>query len=391
MRYWFACLLSLCVWPATGYSQSVGISVSNTIPRQPLPIPPVGNAIGGRHCYGPRPAIGYGVYGGYGYDPTFGFAIANQSPFGFNYTGYYGYGGPGFGVGYSVPLYGPTYYGPAWGPYGGWNSPLIGAPVYVNTAPVLPTLPQWMIDEATVDPTPKAKPISQTHRSLIRPSTPEAHLRSVRMQAAGDRLFAKLDYSAAEKSYAKALQAAPDRPDPYVRLAIAKAARGDVRAAVAYLKQMADVDPTYPGRSDSLDTLFGQQNGLSKLQLKQRAADWTKQDIRDPDRIFLLAAILYFDRDDRFRTLLDTAVKLDGDQAYYRAFLDAVPVASNTAIAPTPDEIDALTGVEKAPAPEPAADLVPDSGPVPLTIPAKPKSPPAPLLLPPNLPPIPKP
>jgi len=245
-----------------------------------------------------------------------------------------------------------------------------------------------MIDEASVDPTPKSKPISQTHRSLIQPSTPEAQLRSVRMQAAGDRLFVKLDYSAAEKSYAKALQAAPDRPDPYVRLAIAKAARGDMRAAVAYLKQMADVDPTYPSRSDSLDTLFGHQNRIPKIQVKQRVADWTKQDIRDPDRIFLLASMLFFDRDDRFRTLLDTAVKLDGDLAHYRAFLDADLEPDKAAIAPTPDEIDALTGVEKAPTPEPAADPLPE--PSPLKIPAK-SSPPAPLLLPPTLPPVPMP
>jgi len=389
MRIWFACLLFVGVWPAYGYSQLVGVGVSSTIPRHPLPIPPVGAPVGGRHCYGPRPAVGYGVYGvyggyggygGYGFDPVFGF----------NYLSYNGYGSPGFGVGVSFPLCGPAYYGPAWGPYAGGYVPLTAAPVYINPVPTVPALPQWMIDEATVDPTPKPKPISQTHRSLVQPSTPEAQLRSVRMQAAGDRLFAKLDYSAAEKSYAKALQAAPDRPDPYVRLAMAKAARGDMRAAVSYLKQMADVDPTYPSRSASLDTLFGHQNGIPKIQVKQRVADWTKQDIRDPDRIFLLASMLFFDRDDRFRTLLDTAVKLDGDLAHYRAFLDAAPITEKTAIAPTPDEIDALTGVEKAPAPEPAPDPLPESSPAPLKIPAKP-SPPAPLLLPPTLPPVPMP
>ena len=104
----------------------------------------------------------------------------------------------------------------------------------------------------------------------------------------------------------------------------------------------------------------------------------------------LLASMLFFDRDDRFRTLLDTAVKLDGDLAHYRAFLDAAPITEKTAIAPTPDEIDALTGFEKAPAPEPAPEPLPESSPAPLKIPAKP-SPPAPLLLPPTLPPVPMP
>lgn len=199
------------------------------------------------------------------------------------------------------------------------------------------------------------------------------------MQAAGDRLFVKLDYSAAEKSYAKAIQAAPDRPDPYVRLAMTKAARGDLRAAVAYLKQMTEVDPTYPGRSDSLDALYGHQNGIAKLQLKQRVADWTKEDIHDTDRIYLLAAMLYFDRDNRFRTLLETAVKLDGERPCYRAFLEAALPAEQAATAPTPDEIDALT----LPA-QPAA-------PAPLKVPQASTPPPAPLLLPPTLPKVPSP
>jgi len=188
------------------------------------------------------------------------------------------------------------------------------------------------------------------------------------MQAAGDRLFAKLDYPGAQKSYATSIQAAPDRPDPYARLAITKAARGDLRGAVAYMKQMVEVDPTYASRADSLDTLFGPQNGVSKLQLKQRVADWTKENIHDTDRIYLLGTILFLDGDDRFRTLLDTAAKLEGDQPHLRAFLDSVPAKDFTAVAPTPDEIDALT------APQPAS--------VQPSLLVKPKSPPAPLLLP---------
>ena len=141
---------------------------------------------------------------------------------------------------------------------------------------------------------------------------------------------------------------------------MAKAGRGDFRGAVSFLKLMADVDAKYPGRADSLDKLFGHQNGVSKVQLKQRVADWTKVDVRDPDRVFLLGIVLFLDGDDRFRTLLDTAVTLEGENPYLRAFLDATPAQDNSKPAPTPDEIDALS----QPAPVPAK----------------------PLLLPPNLP-----
>ena len=387
MRFWLACVLGLVAWPAVGHSQNYRVPVADFIPHQQLPMP-----FGGSN-YGPSPAPGYGNGGygngyggcnygsnyngygpgyspgygyGYNYGPGAGFTFSNGSPFGFNYSGFssVNYGVPGFGVGYSSPLYGNSYYGSGWGYSRGYSA----ASVYVPNQLPLQPLPQWMIDEANLDPNPpvKAKPIAQTHRSLVQPSTPEAQLRSLRMQAAGDRLLATLDYSAAERSYAKSLQAAPDRPDPYMRLAIAKAARGDYRGAVAYLKQMVDVDPTYPARADSLNTLFGHRNGVSKVQLKQHVADWTKVDVRDPDRIFLLGIMLFLDGDDRFRTLLDTDVKLEGEQPHLKAFLDTVPARDVATPAPTPDEIDALA------APQPAA--------VEATRPAN--SPAAPILLP---------
>jgi hypothetical protein len=356
MRLRLSCLLCLCTWPALGFSQIPEFDTDRFIPqmRTDVAIPQMtassyrGNH-GGRHCYGPHPApaYGYGGYSGNGYG----------SPFGYGYSSYtsISYGVPGFSVGYVAPLFGNTYYGPGYG-YSGWGGAIYMAPpIYVNRPqPTLPALPQWMIDEANLDNNhlDKIKPLSETHRSLIPPSTPEAQLRSVRLQDAGDRLFAKLDYSAAEKIYAKSVQAAPDRPEPYVRLAMAKAARGDFRAAVSFLKQMADVDATYPGRADSLNRLFGLQNGVSKLQLKQRVADWTKIDVRDPDRVFLLGIVLFLDGDDRYRTLLDTALKLEGEQPYLRAFLDVTPAQDAARPAPTPDEIDAL------PQPAPARPLL---------------------------------
>ena len=364
MRFWMAFAFGVFLCPSLGFSQLPPSRTDTFIPqmRTDVFIPQMsfssyGGNYGGRYCHGPAPAPGYG-YGGYS-GPSYGIGYYNQSPFGFGYSNYSSvyYGVPGFSVGYSAPLFGNNYYGGGYG-YTGWGAPIYSAPpIYVNPQPALPQLPQWMLDEASVDTHrgEKIKPISQTHRSLVQPSTPEAQLRSVRLQAAGDRLFTTLDYSAAEKSYAKSLQAAPDRPEPYVRLAMAKAARGDFRGAVGFLKQMTDVDPNSPGRVDSLDQLFGLQNGVSKLQLKQRVADWTKVDIRDPDRIFLLGVILFLDGDDRFRTLLDTGVKLEGEQPHLRAFLDAAPARDKSMSAPTPEEIDALSQEAPAQPPKPGA------------------------------------
>ena len=364
MRFRLSCVLFFCAWPALGFSQIPEFNTDKFIPqmRTDIAIPQMTSSSyrgnnGGHHCYGPQPATGYGYggYSGYGYGSPYGYgpSYGYGPPYGYS-AGYtsISYGVPGFSVGYTAPLFGNTYYGSSYG-YSGWNAPVYTvAPVYLNAPqPTLPQLPKWMIDEANLDNNhlDKIQPLSQTHRSLIPPSTPEALLRSVRLQDAGDRLFANLDYSAAEKSYAKSVQAAPDRPEPYVRLAVAKAARGDFRAAVSFLKQMAEVDATYPVRADSLDRLFGLQNGVSKVQLKQRVADWTKVDVRDPDRVFLLGIVLFLDGDDRFRTLLDTALKLEGEQPYLRAFLDATPAQDTVRPAPTPDEIDGLNPPEPIP------------------------------------------
>ncbi len=380
MRFWMAFAVCVFLCPSRGFSQLPLSQTDTFIPqmRTDVFIPQMtfssyGGNYGGRHCHGPAPAPGYG-YGGYS-GPSYGVGYHHSSPFGFGYSNYSSvyYGVPGFRVGYSGPLYGNYYYGGGYD-YNGWGAPIDWAPpIYVNPQPVLPPLPQWMLDEASVDAPrgEKIKPISRTHRSLVQPSTPEAQLRSVRLQAAGDRLFINLDYLAAEKSYAKSVQAAPDRPEPYVRLAVAKAARGDFRAAVGFLKQMTDVDPSYPARVDSLDQLFGLQNGVSKLQLKQRVADWTKVDVRDSDRIFLLGIVLFLDGDDRFRTLFDTALKLEGEQLHLRAFLDAAPARDQSVAAPTPEEIDALT--QQAPAqPQPPQ---PGAGRGPLLLPTLPELP----------------
>ncbi len=370
MRFHLSWVFFVCVWPALGFSQIPQFDTNKFIPqmRTDVFIPQMtssygnyggnnyGGNYGGQHCYGPQPAPGYG-YGGYsgygGYGSPFGYGYG----YGNGYSGGYSsvsYGVPGFSVGYMSPLFGNnSSYG-----YSGLGAPVYMAPpIYVNPPqPTPPALPQWMLDEANLDNNHlnKIKPLSQTHRSLIQPSNPESLLRSVRLQDAGDRLFANLDYSAAEKSYAKAVQAAPDRPEPYLRLAMAKSARGDFRGAVSFLKQMTEVDATYPGRADSLDKLFGLQRGVSKVQLKQRVADWTKVDVRDSDRVFLLGIVLFLDGDDRFRTLLDTCLKLEGEQPYLRAFLDATPAKDTARPAPTPDELEALS----KPTPEPPKPLV---------------------------------
>ena len=342
-------------------------------PVPPIPqIHPVIPSFGQSRCYGPLPYPGYGYglgygnnwgYGGY-YGPGIGLGYGSNL-WGYGGVGYtsVSYGVPGLSVGYVAPLSG--IYGYGYDPYGGYGygSTFMPSPVYTNPTTPL-QMPQWVWDESGLG-NPAPKTAKQTHPTLIQPSTPEAQLRSARLQDAGDRLFQKLDYFAAEKSYAKSLQAAPDRPEPYVRLAMAKAARGDFRAAVSYLKQVTEIDATYPARVDSLGELFGHQNGVARLRLKQQVADWTNVDVRDPDRLYLLGVVLFLEGDDRFKTILDTAVKLEGNKGYLTAFLNSPPANATPLVLPV-SKTEVQPELEPTPV---AAPLLPETNRPPLTVP----------------------
>lgn len=383
MKVAITALLLLSGLCTEGWAQGRSrVRVVDRMPNPPVPpipqIQPSIPSLGRDRCYGPHPHPGFGYgygnnwgYGGY-YGPGIGFGYQSNL-WGWGGTSFtsISYGVPGLTVGYYAPLSG--IYGYGYDPYGGfgYGPALMPSAVYTPAVPQL-QMPQWVWDESGIDRggNPVPKTATKTHPTLIQPSTPEAQLRSARLQDAGDRLFQKLDYFAAEKSYAKSMQAAPDRPEPYVRLALAKAARGDLRSAVSYLKQVTEIDSTYPARADSLGKLFGHQNGVARLRLKQQVADWTNADVRDPDRLYLLGVLLFLEGDDRFRTILDTAVKLEGDKGYLTAFLNAPPANATplvlpvsktegeselepAPVEPTPIPAPLLPGLELPPVPEP--------------------------------------
>jgi hypothetical protein len=368
--------LLLTVGMAADLAAQSRVRVVDRMPAPPVPpipqIHPVIPTFGQSRCHGPMPYgygyrnWGYGGYGGY-YGPGIGVGYG-MNPWGWGGVGYtsVSYGVPGLSVGYVAPLSG--IYGYGYDPYGGigYGTAFVPSPLYTNPTPQL-EMPQWVWDESGLGnggrPVPKTA--KQTHPTLIPSSTPEAQLRSARLQEAGDRLFQKLDYFAAEKSYTKSMQAAPDRPEPYVRLAMAKAARGDLRAAVSYLKQVTDVDSTYPARADSLGELFGPQNGVARLRLKQQVADWANVDVRDPDRLYLLGVVLFLEGDDRFKTILDTAVKLEGEKSYLMAFVNAPPANAAPLVLPA-SKTDTPPELEPTPV---AGPRLPDLDRPPLTVP----------------------
>jgi hypothetical protein len=252
-----------------------------------------------RHYAGPPT----GRYG----NPYYG--LTNRSMFGPGpyYTGYgtrgVGYVYPPGFIGEPRAIYAPQG-GRDWDPY---SNPLLQSSMLENQM-------RWG------NALPPAVPEART-RPRVRPSTPEQQVKSLHAQAQGDVWMKRLRFLNAYERYKVAQGAASDRPEPYFRLGISLAAVGSFDSAVKYLKQGLDLDPQWPAHGDHLDTLFGEENRLSVLSLIERVGGWAREDIRDPDRLFLMGVVLHFDGDSRSSEFFEAAYRLAGYGDHLLAFL----------------------------------------------------------------------
>ena len=103
-------------------------------------------------------------------------------------------------------------------------------------------------------------------------------------------------------------------------MGFALAAVGSFDSAVKYIKDGLDLDPQWPSHGDRLESIFGEDNRLMIL-LTERIAMWVREDIRDPDRLFLMGVWLHFDGDNRATPFFETAYRLAGYGDHLLAFL----------------------------------------------------------------------
>lgn len=202
-------------------------------------------------------------------------------------------------------------------------------------SPFRATAPQPANNE--IEPTP-----------VIDESTPAQRERALREQVLGDEAFAKTDYRRAGEHYKDAMSIAPDQAGHRYRYALSLAARSRFDEAVDQLKIATELDMDWPARGTTLDQLYGLNDPNDwmkrdeKNRVKTRIAEWTNRDVRDPNRLFLLAAVMMLDGDDRAKGLLETAIQLNGVQRHLIAFLrplvDQSSTVSNEPV-PTPAEV----------------------------------------------------
>ncbi len=251
------------------------------------------------------------------------------SNLGFGGLNYY-YGPIGGYTPYISTPYATTSYGyPNFGPY---YSYIPMAPVLRQRRPFLtdPTL----FDDAAIEaakqqaaaaqPQPPPQPRQTNAKIFGKQPSPDALRRSLRYQAQGDEWFAKSNYLQAYGHYKDAVKAAPGRAEPRFRMALALAATTNYSLAVDEIKRAMKIDSDWPLRGASLDELWGADNILSKNAVLHKLAAWVREDIRDPDRLFLMGVFLHFNDDtDKSHTFFEAAYELSPNPVYAQAFLEA--------------------------------------------------------------------
>ena len=334
------------------------------------------------HPYGPTQAH-YQYHRQYGqawhgYDgSTSSRAISSGTPF--LGTTVYGGWGNGVWIGGSFPglawgFYGPTayappvayapglsYYGPAVATqYGYYGTPGAYLP-YPNHAaaqnPALlnpPLADAWRENQLRWNSDlPLSKPDPITRPAL--PSSTDAKVRSIRAQMSGDEYLRRQNWQHAYVEYKKAVEVADDRAEAHFRLGIALVTIQHYDTALIAFQRALHLDPTLPQSGLSLRALYGENSDLTINSIVSRLTTYAEQDIRDPNRLFLLGLMLHFHGDPRAREILDVGYRLAGRGSHFLAFLQPQAAPQN----PAPGNPGALPENPTALPPAPLNPVIP--------------------------------
>ena len=356
----------------------------------------------GFNSFGPFPAYGFGF-------PYGGFGVGYGIPFGYGYT----YTGLDYGNGYGItpgphglPLYGPVVT-PATAPVagvagyglGGANiNALAAAGVGLGGAALNPVAPvvdarpvenlqaqaladNWRRDPLRAAPGENLGDLADgAVRRVPRDPTERELADALREERLGDEAFRNGDGTRALNHYRRAADLAPTRGESLYRRGIAELALGNYAGAGDSLRRAVAANPSLPTTGPTLRDLFGPGSDLPRLSMMSRVAEFTRADVRDPDRLFLLAVTMHANGDDRSREIFEAAWRLTGGRPHLRPFLDPVAVnfTGSGKIGEGVADPDEVTVPDDVGVTETPADAERPAGPAP--VPLGPTPPPVPAL-----------
>lgn len=323
---------------------------------------------------GPYPVYGPGVYApGFGLGGGYWFG-AGPSTFWYGPAGPVAFGVPGYGansytyIGGGLPggVYVPTTVDPGLAGVPAADNPLLADAWRENQQRWQQPLPP-----ADARPDPTQRPVM--------PSTAEGRRRSLQAQIQGDERLRRQEWGLASERFRRAVETADDQAANHIRLGVALAAQNQLDLAGREFRRAVFVDRQIAQTAPRLSELLGPGSDLIRLTLISRLTTWTEEDLRNPERLFVLGVMLHLNEDPRAAEVLEAGYRFAGKGDHFLAFLNPAapagrpgpPAPQAPAAGPGPRVIDVRPpagdrALEPPPQPGkiPEAELPPAPAPV---------------------------
>jgi hypothetical protein len=301
-----------------------------------------------------QPGFGWSNIGGlnYGYGAIGGYVVAPYGgPVGPWTPSAYGYYQPVVPqAGYIPPTYG----------YPQGNPALVGSGVVGQSPFNNPVIQEWLPENQRPQEFPAGEVASAPDLGPLQPrvvdvvpraSNLEAKRRSIRFEAMGDDAFARRAWSDAYQRYKQAGEQAQDRVEPRYKLAYTMVAQGLYGMAALEFKRAVSISRDFPLTGPSLELVYGPNSELLRNSILEKVAGWVREDIRDPDRLFVMGVMLHFNKEpDKAVQFLRMAAQVTEGTSPATAFLEPATPQPNRTVVPAGAEV---------PAPEPRPLPVP--------------------------------
>ncbi len=291
------------------------------------------------HHHGGGYGYGYPYYGSYwgGTSLAIGFGIPPAYGYGYGYT----YGNP-YGYGYSSLYPYGTYYRPS-DQYIEYYLPPT-EPAELNYGPQ--AMKQFMglprdfaiepqrnqAFESLVTPLPSPLQVDAAKPITIEQPSEQAVERAEHFIQAGDNLFQQQRYQEALGRYKDAVAAAPGYAEAHLRKGLAYLATNRPDEAIESIELAVQQNPEVANTSLTLDALLG-NNGLAKTSIIEANARRAVADPQNPEYLFCVGILLYFDGDkDQAQRCFVAALQAGGDSDYIDAFAKQIPSATTNPV-----------------------------------------------------------
>lgn len=174
--------------------------------------------------------------------------------------------------------------------------------------------------ESLVTPLPSPLRIEAAKPVAIQQPSDQAIERAEHFIQAGDNLFQQQRYQEALGRYKDAVAAAPGYAEAHLRKGLAYLATNRPDEAVDAIELAIQQNPEVAGTSLTLDALLG-NNGLAKTSIIEANARRAVTDPQNPEYLFCVAVLLFFDGDkDRALQCFQAARQAGGDSDDIDAF-----------------------------------------------------------------------